>query len=187
MTFDGELLVLQYLFPCKVTSLRKRPHFIRRPRKAARARPKTPFKKLSIRAIVDRLEFTDVNAVLTDKRFNLASAQRCILISGEQPIVGRVRLKPLCERAAGPALVGRRAVVHKILDQLAGFAIPDRQWKRFAHALFRCSLLQRQLACNAQHSLWFHSSGADANDGYEWPLVRGVFPALRLDFSSPLR
>jgi len=31
-------------------------------------------------------------------------------------------LKPLCERAARPALVARWAVVHKILDQLAGFA-----------------------------------------------------------------
>src|ERR1700716_2183350 len=74
--------------------------------------------------------------MLFDERLDRTAAPGGVLIGGNQPVVGTRRFQPLGDRPARTAVIGRRMIVHELLEKVTGASVPYRQWQRFpAHAL----------------------------------------------------
>src|SRR5436189_3201975 len=130
MSLHWKFLIGLQFGPGEIARLRERAHLIRRSRKPARTRYKFPVEKFRKRAVFDRLELRHIYFVLGDEGADLARTPSAVLVRSNQPIVGPARPKPLGERAAGPAIVSSRMIVHKLFDLLPGFSIPNRQRER---------------------------------------------------------
>ena len=92
---DGELLVSSQPIPAKIPGFGKSGHLVRRGHEGPGARPKFAVKELSERAIDNRLKLAYVDIVLADERLDLPRAAPRILVSRKQPVVERLRFKPL--------------------------------------------------------------------------------------------
>src|SRR5437588_9751822 len=130
ISLDRKLLGGFELPPSEVACFRERPHLIRRRRKPANTRQEFTVEEFSKRLVFDRLELGHVNLVLGNKRLNFPSTPPTVLVSGDEPVIQAPRLKPLCKRTSRPAVVRSRMIVHEFFDQLAGLAVPNRQWER---------------------------------------------------------
>jgi hypothetical protein len=88
-------------------------------REGAYTGPETSVEKLGVGIVRAWLKLAHIDPVLTDKGFDLLRAHPGVLIGADEPVIDRMRFEPVVERAMRLAFVGRLAVVHELLDQLA--------------------------------------------------------------------
>ena len=135
VSFYGELLIRLELFPPKILRLSKGGELFRSSSEGPRSGLEFAIEEVGKTAIDYRLEFAHIDIVLADERRDLFGAAGAILVGGKEPVIERLGLQPLIERATRASFVSRRVILHELLDQLAGFAVPDR--------LLRCRKMSR--------------------------------------------
>src|SRR3954469_2636930 len=131
MAFDGKFHLWFEFLPSEISGFCERTHLAGAIRELTLAGQESAIEEFCVALERTRFELSHVDVILANKRLYVSRAIRRVLIRRDEPVPGWRRPQPLHQGLMGTDLVGRRTVIHELLDHTTCSAVENRKRQRF--------------------------------------------------------